>query len=68
MHPYIAECLAWESMNEARAFAARQALLRQALADRPPLTFRLGTLLIRVGTWLRGKVREEDVEAKRVTA
>ena len=38
------------------------------VADRPPLPFRLGTLLIRVGARLRGEVGEKDVEAKRVTA
>lgn len=68
INDYLAEYLVKEQLDQARRLAARQAMIRQALADRPPLRFRLGTLLIRFGTWLRGGAAEPDVEAKRVTA
>lgn len=68
MNHYLDEWLVTEQLTRARAFAARQALIRQALADRPPLRFRLGALLIRCGTWLRRGVTEPDVEAKRAAA
>lgn len=68
MNECSAEWLAKERLKEVRAFAARQALIRQALADRPSLRVKLGTLLIRCGQWLRGEASEPDVEAKRAAA
>ena len=65
---YEIEWLARERLAEARAYAARQALIRRALADRPGLRLRVGLLLVRLGTWLQGRGAEPDVEAKRAPA
>lgn len=61
--------LAWlvkERLRQDREFAARQALIKEARADRPALRVRLGVLLIRLGGWLQGEA-ESDTEAERVT-
>ena len=68
MDLYWMEWLARERLDQARAWAARQALIREALSDRPGLRLRLGGLLIRLGTWLRDRGAEPDVEAKRAAA
>ena len=60
--------LAWlvkERLRQDREFAARQALIKEALADRPALRVRLGILLIRLGGWLQGEA-ESETEAERV--
>ena len=68
MNLYETEWLARERLDQAREFAARQAMIRKSRGDRPSLRLRLGTLLIRAGTWLQDRAAEPDVEAKRAAA
>lgn len=68
LNTYEVEWLVRERLNQDREFAARQAMIKQALADRPALRVRLGILFIRLGTWLQGGAEKPDVEAERVTA
>jgi len=65
---YDLEWLIKERLRQDREFVARQALIRQAMADRPSLRLRLGLFLIRLGMWLRDSTEERDVEVERVTA
>ena len=59
MNLYAMEWLVRERLDQAREFAARQAMVRKALGDRPGL---------RLGTWLQDRAVEPDVEAKRAAA
>ena len=68
MNLYEMEWWAKNRLDEARAFAARQAMVRQALGDRPTVRVWLGALLVRLGTWLQDRAAERDAEAKRVAA
>jgi len=68
MNLYELEWLARYRLDQARQYAARHAMIRLALADRPTLRLRLGALFIRVGTWLQARAAEPDVEAKRAAA
>lgn len=68
MNLYELEWLARYRLDQARQYAARQAMVRNALGDRPTLRLRLGALFIRVGTWLQDRAAEPDVEAKRAAA
>lgn len=68
MNLYELEWLARYRLDQARQYAARQALIRPALADRPALRLWVGVLLVRLGTWLQGRGAEPDVEAKRAPA
>lgn len=68
MNLYELEWLARDRLDQARAFAARRAMVRKALAGRPTAGVWLGALLIRFGTWLQDRVAEPDVEAKRAAA
>ena len=68
MNHYEVDWLVRDRLDRDRAFAAHQALIKQALASRPPFRLRLGLLLIRIGTWLQGAAADRDVEPKRATA
>jgi len=68
LNTYELQYLVKERLNRDRQFAARQAMVKEALADRPALRLRLGALFIRLGTWLQGGVEKPDVEAERANA
>lgn len=68
MNLYELEWLAKNRLDQALEFAARQTMVRRALPDRPTARLWLGALLIRLGTWLQGRVPDPDVEAKRAAA
>ncbi|MFZ1057549.1 MAG: hypothetical protein WAP47_00010 [Candidatus Rokuibacteriota bacterium] len=68
MNVYELEWLVKDRLDQARQYAARNAMIRLALADRPTLRLRLGALFIRVGTWLQARAAEPDAEAKRAAA
>jgi len=50
MHEYLMEAITRERLAEARAFAARYALVRRIRAGRT--TYSIGVAFIRVGIWL----------------
>lgn len=68
MNLYELEWLARYRLDQARQYAARQAMVRNALGDRPTLRLWLADLFIRVGTRLQDGAAEPDVEAKRAAA
>lgn len=63
LNEYFAEWLIRERLAEARACAARSALLDSALPRRRPLRVALGRALIRVGHWILGQVPEHAGDA-----
>ena len=68
MNLYETELWARDRLEHAREFAAREAMIRKALPDRPTVRLWLGALFIRLGTWLQGRVPDPDGEAKRAPA
>ena len=68
MNLYELEWLARYRLDQARQYAARQAMIRKALGDRPTLRLWLADLFIRFGTRLQDRVPDPDVEAKRAAA
>jgi hypothetical protein len=68
MNLYELEWLARYRLDQARQYAARQAMIRKALGDRPTLRLWLADLFIRFGTRLQDRAAEPDVEAKRAAA
>lgn len=52
MPEYFTDVMARDRLAELRALAARQSLLREARAGRPPMRVALGTALVRLGRWL----------------
>ncbi len=68
MNLYELEWLARYRLDQARQYAARQAMVRKAVGDRPTLRLWLADLFIRFGTRLQDRAAEPDVEAKRAAA
>ena len=68
MNLYELEWLARYRLDQARQYAARQAMVRKAIGDRPTLRLWLADLFIRFGTRLQDRAAEPDVEAKRAAA
>jgi len=68
MNLYELEWLARYRLDQARQYAARQAMIRKALGDRLTLRLWLANLFIRFGTRLQDRAAEPDVEAKRAAA
>ena len=64
MNLHELEWLARYRLDQARQYAARQAMIRKALGDRPTLRLWLADLFIRFGTRLQDRAAEPDVEAK----
>lgn len=62
---YLAEYLMREREAEARARAARYALLHAVQSTRQPIRARVGMALIRVGNWLLGHVPETTAHPER---
>lgn len=55
MNMHLDECLVRDRLDEARAVAARQALLRGLAPARRPVRVAVGLALIRVGHWVAGR-------------
>ena len=68
MNLYELEWLARYRLDQARQYAARQAMIRKALGDRPTLRLWLADVFIRFGTRLQDRAAEPDIEAKRAAA
>lgn len=65
LNEYLAECLVKERLAEARAAAARSALLRD-LPPRRPIRIALGLGLVRIGRWILGQAPENVSEPNRL--
>lgn len=68
MNTHLEEWMVRERLEEARAFAARQATLSSIRARRLPVRVSVGFALIRVGRWLAGQAPKPQGEPKRATA
>ena len=55
MYPQMEEQLARERLDEARAAAARRALIREFRPTRRPVRVTVGYALIKVGYWVAGR-------------
>ncbi len=67
MNGYLDEQLVRERLDEVRAMAAQQALVRSFRPVRRPMRVALGLALIRVGHWLAGRAPRRS-QPSRVTA
>ena len=68
MNVYEMEWLVKDRLDQARQYAARNAMIRLALADRPTLRLWLADVFIRFGTRLQDRAAEPNVEARRAAA
>lgn len=69
LNTYLAEALARQRLDEARAQAARRAVIRSLRPVPKPLRVSLGLVLIRTGRWLAGTASaSRSRQPKRVTA
>jgi len=68
MYTHLEAWMVRERLEEARAFAARQAVLQSLRPERRPVRVSLGLSLIRIGRWLAGQAPRSASEPHRVTA
>ena len=68
MNTYLLEHLASARLDEARAKAARSALIRSLRPERQPLRVLAGLALIRAGGWLARTAPKRSTAPGRVTA
>jgi hypothetical protein len=68
MNPQLEEQVARQRLDEARAEAARRALLRDLRPARRPMRVTVGFALIKVGHWVAGRAPRRAAEPRRVTA
>ena len=68
MNPQMEEQVARQRLDEARAEAARCALLRQLRPARHPVRVALGFALIKVGHWVAGRAPRRAGQPRRATA
>jgi hypothetical protein len=68
MNPQMEEQVARQRLEEARAEAARRALLRQLRPARHPARVALGFALIKVGHWVAGRAPRRAGQPRRATA
>jgi len=68
MNPQVEEQVVRQRLDEARAEAARQALLRDLRPARRPIRVAVGFALIRVGHWVAGRAPRRASQPRRVTA
>ena len=66
MNAYLAEWMARERLDEARAFAARQAAIRTFAPTRHPVRMAVGLALIKAGHWVAGRAPRR--QPRRATA
>lgn len=68
MNPQMEEQVARQRLDEARAEAARWALLRSLRPARHPLRVAVGFALIKVGHWVAGRAPRRAGQPRRATA
>jgi hypothetical protein len=68
MNTYLHEQLVRERLDEARAMAARLALLRKLGPARRPVRVTVGFALIKVGHWVAGRAAKLAAKPRRATA
>jgi hypothetical protein len=68
MNMYLEEWLARDRLDEARALAARLALVRGLASARRPVRVAVGLALIRTGHWVAGRGPRGAGQPSRVTA
>ncbi len=68
MNPEMEQLVARVRLDEARAEAARWALLRGLRPARRPLRVAVGFALIKAGRWVAGRASRQAVTPRRATA
>ena len=68
MNTHLHEQLVKERLDEARATAARLALLRKLGPVRRPLRVTVGFALIKIGRWMAGRAPKPAAGPRRATA
>jgi hypothetical protein len=68
MNTYLHEQLVRERLEEARAAAARRALIRKLRPARRPVRVAVGFALIRAGHWVAGRAPRPAAGPRRATA
>lgn len=68
MNPQMVEQMATQRLDEARAEAARMALLRSLRPVRRPLRVTVGFALIKIGHWVAGRAPRRVTQPRRATA
>jgi hypothetical protein len=68
MNPQMIEQVARQRLDEARAEAARWALLRQLRSGPHPVRVAVGVALIKLGHWVAGRAPRRAGEPRRATA
>ncbi len=68
MNTHLQECLVRERLNEARALAARNRLVRSLRTARLPVRVFVGLALIRLGRFLAGGAPSSASQPDRATA
>ncbi len=68
MNTHLHEQLVKERLDEARAMAARLALLRKLGPVRRPLRVTVGFALIKIGRWMAGRAPKPAAGPRRATA
>jgi hypothetical protein len=68
MNPQVEEQVVRQRLDEARAEAARQALLRDLRPARRPIRVAVGFALIKVGHWVAGRAPRRTSQPRRATA
>jgi hypothetical protein len=68
MNPQMEEHMARQRLEEARADAARWALIRQLRPARHPMRVAVGFALIKVGHWVAGRAPRRAGQPRRATA
>ena len=68
MNPQMEEQVARQRLEEARAEAARWALIRQHRPARKPMRVVVGFALIKIGHWVAGRAPRRAGQPRRATA
>jgi hypothetical protein len=68
MNPQMEEQMARQWLEEARAEAARWALIRQLRPARKPMRVVVGFALIKIGHWVAGRAPRRAGQPRRATA
>jgi len=68
MNPQMEEQVARQRLEEARAEAARWALIRQLRPARKPMRVVVGFALIKIGHWVAGRTPRRAGQPRRATA
>ena len=68
MNMYLHEKIARDRLDDARAIAARNALVRTLGRVRRPVRVAVGLALIRAGHWIAGRAPRRTAHPRRATA